>query len=46
MGTGQFSIFGAVEEKGRQGFARINADGDEHWRCLIPPLDGGGFRVG
>jgi len=26
MGAGQFSIFGAIEEKGGHGFSRIDAD--------------------
>jgi hypothetical protein len=45
MGAGQFSIFGAVEEKGGRGSLPEERDEVKGEARTIRPLDGGGFRA-
>src|SRR5713101_3724078 len=46
MGAGQFSIFGAVEEKRRSRFSRIGTDEATGEGRVIPQQDRGSFQVG
>jgi hypothetical protein len=46
MGAGQFSIFGAIEEKSGGGFSRSNARERESGRELVGALDGAVFARG
>ena len=41
--AGQFSIFGAIEEKSGHGFSRINTDKTTTQGRVVLPLDGGRF---
>src|ERR1700686_1748015 len=43
--AGQFSIFGAIEEKSGHGFSRINTDKTTTQGRVVLPLDGGRFCV-
>jgi len=45
MGAGQFSIFGAIEEKIGRGFLRIDTDEATAQSRLVRPLDDGGFDL-
>jgi hypothetical protein len=43
--AGQFSIFGAIEEKSCHGFSRIGTDKKTAQGGVLLPLDGGCFCV-
>jgi len=43
---GQFSIFGAIEEKSGQGLCRINTGQEEYWKGAVKPCGGDGSLLG